>query len=311
MLGFIFLAFGIALTPICWPIFLASVIILVLLEQLGIIQPQKTENWSGPSPRIANGLSFLISILIPFKSMANKAQDLKGKKVLFVCNHQLGGMEIPAICAAIWMQTGIYPRGLADRMHFLIPGWSQLFTIGGALNAERENCIKAMKAGQPLLVFPGGSDEVFRTRKIEPYTLLWKERKGFAKLALEHGYTIVPIASVGADEQLTIVYEMNAQGIMRLAGDKRKDREILLPLSLPNLNFQRIYIQIGAEIETSCFDSSDAGKDGSVTAIRDLTRDAIKKGIEETKRERDNDPYRYIGFARLRVSLSKRRCKSN
>ena len=56
-----------------------------------------------------------------------------------------------------------------------------------------------MRAGQHLMVFPGGQREVFK-RKNEAYRLIWKERIGFVTLAAAFGYSIVPFASLGADE---------------------------------------------------------------------------------------------------------------
>jgi hypothetical protein len=63
-----------------------------------------------------------------------------------------------------------------------------------------------MHAGQHLMVFPGGSREVFK-RKGEAYRLIWKERIGFVHLAASFGYRIAPFASLGADESLDIVFD--------------------------------------------------------------------------------------------------------
>ena len=57
-----------------------------------------------------------------------------------------------------------------------------------------------------ILVYPGGGREVAK-RKGESYKLIWKERMGFARLAIEHGYTIVPFAAVGAEEAVDIVLD--------------------------------------------------------------------------------------------------------
>ena len=58
-----------------------------------------------------------------------------------------------------------------------------------------EYCAALMEAGQHILVFPGGGREVMR-RKGEAYQLIWKQRTGFARLAIEHGYDIIPFGSV-------------------------------------------------------------------------------------------------------------------
>jgi len=50
-----------------------------------------------------------------------------------------------------------------------------------------------------VLVFPGGAPEVNK-RRGEKYQLMWKERIGFARLAIQYSYPIVPFAAVGAEE---------------------------------------------------------------------------------------------------------------
>ena len=50
-----------------------------------------------------------------------------------------------------------------------------------------------------MLVFPGSGREVTK-RKGEAYKVIWKERTGFARMAIEHGYPITPFASVGPEE---------------------------------------------------------------------------------------------------------------
>jgi 1-acyl-sn-glycerol-3-phosphate acyltransferase len=63
-----------------------------------------------------------------------------------------------------------------------------------------------MRRGEHLLVFPGGAREVFK-HKGEAYRLIWKERYGFVQLAIEHGCSITPYATVGAEEALDVLLD--------------------------------------------------------------------------------------------------------
>ena len=56
-----------------------------------------------------------------------------------------------------------------------------------------------MADGQDMLVFPGGAHETVKPSS-ELYTLQWKQRYGFIRMAINHGYTIVPFGLVGPDE---------------------------------------------------------------------------------------------------------------
>ena len=74
------------------------------------------------------------------------------------------------------------------------------------VRGTRDNVRALMRERQTILVFPGGSREVNK-RRGQQYQLLWRERIGFARLAIEHGYPIVPFAAVGADEMLDVIVD--------------------------------------------------------------------------------------------------------
>jgi 1-acyl-sn-glycerol-3-phosphate acyltransferase len=128
-----------------------------------------------------------------------------GKPTLLVGNHSVFNV-FDAMLLADWVRRrhGIRLRPLADRAHFAIPLWRDFVEQQGGVLGTRDNCARLMKRGEYLLVFPGGAREVFK-RRGEAYRLIWKERFGFVRLAIEHGYTITPYATVGAEESLDIL----------------------------------------------------------------------------------------------------------
>ncbi len=93
-------------------------------------------------------------------------------------------------------------------MHFRVPGWGPLLKRWGAVEGNPDNCTQLMQAGQPVLVFPGGAREV-AMRKDEVHKLVWKKRTGFARMAIEHGYDIIPFASAGCDEAYRVLVDGN------------------------------------------------------------------------------------------------------
>ena len=124
------------------------------------------------------------------------------RPTMFVGNHTLYGIQdVPHILYELRRVHGIFPRTFLDRVHFEVPVWRDLLTVFGCVEGTRENCRALIRAGQHLMVFPGGQREVFK-RKNEAYRLIWKERIGFVTLAAAFGYPIVPFASLGADESL-------------------------------------------------------------------------------------------------------------
>jgi 1-acyl-sn-glycerol-3-phosphate acyltransferase len=127
------------------------------------------------------------------------------KPTLYVANHTIYGVTDGTLYVAeAYLKKGIYMRGLADDMHFKIPGWNKIFTQLGFARGSRENCSLLMKQKQHILVYPGGTREVCK-RKGEAYQLIWKDRTGFARMAMQHGYDIVPIVNVGGDDAYQII----------------------------------------------------------------------------------------------------------
>ena len=162
-----------------------------------------------------------------------------------------------------------------------------------------------MRAGDPVLIFPGGGREVAR-RRGDHYPLVWRERIGFARLALEFGYPVVPFAMIGVDDMWDVVADADdrlyapARALARRLGI---DPDLLFPVvrglgPTPLPRPQRIYGRIGAPIDAAAF--GDAWDDAAGAArLRDVVRAAVRAGIQELEAEREEDPDRHL-IPRLR-----------
>lgn len=121
-----------------------------------------------------------------------------GRPSVFVANHGPYGLEGALLPSVIREHTGMLPRLLADA--FLMKGSLEapLMSLGLVL-ANRKVCTALMEAGESILVFPGGSREGAK-RRGDQYKLFWEGRTGFVRMAIEHGFTITPVATVGPEE---------------------------------------------------------------------------------------------------------------
>jgi len=129
------------------------------------------------------------------------------RPTLFVGNHSVFGvLDVLLFADGLYRERGISLRLLADRNHFKFPVWRDLVELQGAVLGSRANCAALMRRGEHMLVFPGGAREVFK-HKGEAYRLIWKERYGFVRLAIEHGYTITPYATVGAEDAYDVLLD--------------------------------------------------------------------------------------------------------
>jgi 1-acyl-sn-glycerol-3-phosphate acyltransferase len=129
------------------------------------------------------------------------------RPLLFVGNHQIfGGLDAPLLYLELFQQKKIFLRSLGDHLHFAVPLWRDLLHRFGVVDGTPANCRALLAAGECVLVFPGGGREVAK-RKGEKYQLIWKERLGFVRMAVEAGCTIVPFAAVGVEDWFEILFD--------------------------------------------------------------------------------------------------------
>lgn len=76
----------------------------------------------------------------------------------------------------------------------------------GVVEGTPENCQTLMQRGENILVYPGGAREVFKQQG-EKYQLIWGSRLGFARMAIEFGYTIVPFSVIGIEDMWDVVLD--------------------------------------------------------------------------------------------------------
>jgi len=227
--------------------------------------------------------------------------------VLIVGNHTVYGLlDIPLLGLELYEQRGRLVRGLGDHNHFALPVWRDALHALGAVRGTRENCARLFQRGEAVLVFPGGGREVMK-RKGEQYALIWKERIGFARLAIEHGVPIVPLASVGVEDMFEIVADAEdllrspIGALLRAVGVTRRawfrGGEIIPPLArgkgpagLPRL--ERQYFLLGPPIDTTRW----AGRHGDAEAclaLREEVKAAIEREIAQLRAVQAADPERY------------------
>lgn len=132
----------------------------------------------------------------------------KDKPGLYVHNHSVFGLfDGQLLGAELYKEKDIFLRSLVDNVHFELPVWRDLLSnIGGGVKGTRENCAELMRQGEHILVFPGGGREVCK-KKGEKYKLTWKSRSGFARMAMEFGYPLIPVAGLGGDDAYSIIWD--------------------------------------------------------------------------------------------------------
>ena len=223
------------------------------------------------------------------------------RPLLFVGNHTVWGLlDLPFLFAELYEKKGIFLRGLGDHLHFRIPGWRDLLWKFGAVQGTREACSALLEAKETVLVFPGGGREVAK-RRGERYRLIWKERLGFARLAMQHACTIVPFAAVGVEDALDVV--LDSSDVLRTPVGRALQRlgfrvDILPPLvkgigPTPLPRPERLYFEIREPVDPRAH-GNDPNDDGAVRAVRDHVKREIEAGIASLHATRESDPHRRL-----------------
>ncbi|MGZ6725206.1 MAG: lysophospholipid acyltransferase family protein [Solirubrobacteraceae bacterium] len=223
---------------------------------------------------------------------------------LLVGNHTIYGfLDLPLMMAEIWKRRRLAIRGLGEHAHYAVPVWRDLLAVGGMVRGTRENVRALMRERQTVLVFPGGAREVNKQRGQE-YQLLWRERIGFARLAIDYGYPVVPFAAVGAEEMLDVVVDQRTPIYRDFARIYEKLMGFPTPPIVRGVGLtpiprpERLYFWFGEPIESARF-GSRYDDTGAARALRDEVKQAVLSGIQLLRDERDQDPNRGL-IARLR-----------
>lgn len=155
--------------------------------------------------------------------------------VLLIGNHS-GGIITPdtsALYAAWYRERGFDDplMGLAFDGIYGVPGWRELMRKIGQMPASMENARAALRIGSSVLLYPGGSYEVFRPWK-DRNRIVFRGRKGFIRLALETGVPVVPVVGHGGHET-TFVLTRGERLAKLLSLDKVRMDGAPLLLQLP------------------------------------------------------------------------------
>jgi 1-acyl-sn-glycerol-3-phosphate acyltransferase len=129
---------------------------------------------------------------------------------LIVANHA-GAIppDAPAIMHGIETELGRRVYGLAENLFRSIPVVGTLWARGGGVAAHPDNAYRLLHdEGQLVLVFPEGTKATGK-RFTERYQLHRFGRGGFVESAMRAGVPVIPIAVVGAEEAMPILFKSN------------------------------------------------------------------------------------------------------
>jgi 1-acyl-sn-glycerol-3-phosphate acyltransferase len=127
---------------------------------------------------------------------------------LLVGNH--GGAipsDAPVVMHGIETELGRPVYGMADNLFRLVPVVGTLWSRTGGVPAHPDNAYRLLHDEQQLaLVFPEGTKGTGKLAR-DRYQLRRFGRGGFVEIAMRAGVPIVPLAVIGNEEAMPIVYK--------------------------------------------------------------------------------------------------------
>mmetsp|Transcript_137581 Transcript_137581/g.325854 ORF Transcript_137581/g.325854 Transcript_137581/m.325854 type:complete len:569 (+) Transcript_137581:21-1727(+) len=225
------------------------------------------------------------------------------KRLLFVGNHAILGIDVPLLIYCLYTEADIWPRPLGEHAWFSVPIIGELMYSIGAVDGTRRNCDLLMDQGCCLLVYPGGAREAWKRTTDKPYDILWGESTlGFVRMAVRHGYTIVPIATVGTEDIVKPVYDVPLRDVLTAGGmlkppessSKAFEEGARFPVVMPKPGHaQKVYFRIMPVLRTEQFQGQE--ENGAVLrSLRDETKRRLQDGISWLLEFRESDPDRYV-----------------
>lgn len=98
-----------------------------------------------------------------------------------------------------YQRTGRLIRALGEKLLFEIPGLREICDHMGVVPGKPESALHLLGEGHIVAVSPGGVREAIAGRG-RAYELVWGERLGFARVALQAGVDIIPAFCENIDE---------------------------------------------------------------------------------------------------------------
>ena len=168
-------------------------------------------------------------------------------------------------------------RPIEDSFVTHLPFINTLFSRAGAVGGSRGNVEAVLRAGELLLIFPEGVPGISKPFR-ERYRLQeW--RVGHAELAIRHRVPVVPVALVGAEEQMPLLFRIP---LPRFVGIPHFP-VTLVPFPLP-VRYHVLYgepIALHERYEPASADWPEVVEEASLTV-----RDAVDRLLQEGLRTR-------------------------
>jgi len=253
-------------------------------DRLSIAMAQQTANdpfgtdWD--TVRFSLALSAYLH-RVYFRTEVHGIENVPAGRVMLIGNHS-GQIPLDAIVVVTALVLDGKPprfvRGMVERFIGTLPFASIWFPRVGQVLGAPENARRLLEQDEALIVFPEGARGV--SKPISQAYQLVDFGIGFMRLALETKTPIVPVAVIGAEEQLISVADIKP--LAKLLGTPAFPLipQLFMGLVFPLPTKYRIYF--GEPLTfTGDADDDDAVIEEKVAVVRATIQSMVNRGLHE------------------------------
>ncbi len=196
---------------------------------------------------------------------------------LLVANHGIFGFDAFILGALLWRHTHRLATWLADRNLWKTPGLAATLDWVNAIPGTPDDAVERLRAGDLVIVYPGGIFDSYKHAR-DRHKLKWRNRAGFARVALRARTPVVPIAACGVDDMYRVLARDPFVGRV-LFGDRRYN----LPIAFGRYGTlvpraAKVTVHALAPI----FPDGDPNHPDDVERLRAYVHDSIQSKLDET-----------------------------
>jgi len=233
----------------------------------------------------ARWLGYVRTALWPyFRPRVLGAEHLpKGRALIIGCHSGVIPYDAACTLVAIHDATGRFSRAIGDNLFGQIGFVQDFLRRQGAVVGRPEVVERLLRAGNYVLVFPGGARDMERPYLSQRYRVLPHRgyapgHGGYIKIALRTRAPIVPLAVVGAEEAHVMLANLP---LVARALRMPLFPWLLFPLPLP----VKLYIRFGPPIVLPGT-AADANDQQKVDQLNKMVRRRVQQLIDDTVRRR-------------------------
>lgn len=229
-----------------------------------------------------------------FRSEVRGLDLLPPGGALVVSNHSGGlyAVDVPVFAVDYYDRFG-YERPvftLSNDIMFRGPTAGLLPRVG-FIRASRENAAAALGRGGLVVVFPGGDFDAYRPTS-SANTIDFAGRTGYVRTAISTGAPIVPMVSIGAQENQ--IFLTRGDGLARRLGIKKMLGTNILPITFGvpfGINVVLpLNLPLPTKIVTEVLDPIDVaenfGEDPDVDEVDSHVRAVMQSALDRLARQR-------------------------